>query len=49
MVITAPYGALGCVQLRGEDIDIWGKCETIVSDKDVNKSRDSGDIKINCG
>lgn len=36
MVITAPYGALGYVELRREDIDIWDKCETMVNDKDIN-------------
>lgn len=49
MVIAAPYGALECVELRREDIDIQDKCKTTVSDKDVNKSGDSRGIKLNCG
>lgn len=49
MVITTPYGALECVELRGEDIDMWDKCKAVVSDKDINKSGGSGDIKVNCG
>jgi len=48
MVIAAPYGALGCVELRRERIDIQDKCKTMVDDKDRNKLGDSGDIKINC-
>lgn len=45
MAITAPYG---WVKLGGENIDIQDKYQTMVSDKDINKSGDSGDIKINC-
>lgn len=49
MVITTPYGALECVELRGEDIDMWDQCKALVNGKVINKSGDSGDIKINCG
>lgn len=49
MVITTPYGALECVELRREDIDMWDKCKAVVNGKDTNKSGDSGDTKINCG
>lgn len=37
------------MELRREDIEMRDKCKTMVSDKDVNKSGDSGDMKINCG
>lgn len=49
MVITTLYGALEHVKLRGENIDMWDKCKAVVSDKDINKSGGSGDIKVNCG
>lgn len=44
MAISAPYG---WVKLGGENIDIQDKYQTMMSDKDINKSGDSGDIKIN--
>lgn len=49
MVITTSYGALEHVELRGEDIDMWDKCKAVVNGKDINKSGDFGDIKINSG
>lgn len=37
------------MELRGDGINIWGKRETMASDKDMNKSGGSGGVKTNCG